>query len=235
MATVHIIPVGFSKEKLLESLKHYPFQKVYLLVGRDHLEMEEKVREIAQSMKRDLEAIVEVEEVEVDKEDVLEAARDIVKIINYEKAKGNEVMVNISGSMRTLAVASYIAASLTGAKVYSGISKYSEEGKPIGVQKTVDIPLFPIKRLSQKKEAILKVLYKSDGYASSLEEIIRRLKPELEPGSKEYNAERSLVSYHVNALKEEGFVETEKSGKNLIVRLSKLGEIYLLGLGKVDS
>ena len=233
MATVHIVPVGFSKEKLLESLRHYPFQKVYLLVGRDHLEREEDVRRIAEELKQDLEVIAEVEKVEVEKEDVLEAAKEILEIINSEKAKGNEVMVNISGSMRTLAIASYIAASLSGARVYSGISRYNEEGKPIGVHRTVDIPLFPVKKLSKKKEAILKILYESEDKASSLEEIIRKLKPELEPGSKKYNAERSLVSYHVNALKEEGFVETEKVGKNLLVKLTKLGEVYLLGKGNV--
>jgi DNA-binding transcriptional ArsR family regulator len=62
-----------------------------------------------------------------------------------------------------------------------------------------------------------------------LEDIIAALKPWLKPGTKEYKAERSRVSYLVNALKEDGLVETEKSGKALRVRLSKLGEIYAVG------
>jgi CRISPR-associated protein Csa3 len=230
MDTIHIIPVGFSKEKLIESLKRYPFQKVYLLLGKsEHLEGEDRARKTAKSMKNDLKAIAEVREFYVDKEDVFEAARELIRVINAEKSRGNRVMVNVSGSMRTLGIACYLAASMTGAEVYSGISKYDEKGKSIGIDRTIEIPTFPIKRISREKENILDALYKSDGEVESLEDLISILKPSLKPGSKDFRAERSRVSYLVNALKEDGFVEAKKSGKTLRVRLSKTGEIYVIG------
>lgn len=234
MEVVHIIPVGFEKRKLIDSLKRYPFQKVYLLLGKnEHLPGEVKARKTAKLMKNDLKAIAKVHEVYVDKEDVFDATKELIKLIKKEMAEGNRVLVNVSGSTRTLGIACYLAASLTGAEVYSGISKYDEKGKVKGVERIIEIPTFPIKRISKEKEEILNTLYKRDGEVESLEDIIAVIKPELKPGSKEFKAERSRVSYLVNALKEDGFVETEKSGKTLKVRLTAPGEIYVLG--KISS
>jgi CRISPR-associated protein Csa3 len=231
METVHIIPVGFSKEKLIDSLRRYPFQKVYLLIGKNEsLEGEGEARKTAREMKRDLQGVAEVKVLQVDKEDVFEAVKELIRIVKDEKARGNEVMINVSGSMRTLGIACYLAASLTGAKIYAGISKYGMgKEKPVGVEKVIEIPLFPAMKLSKEKEDVLRVLYKNGGEVGSLEDIIAELKSWLKPGTKEYRAERSRVSYLVNGLKEDGLVEAEKSGKVLRVRLSKLGEIYAMG------
>jgi DNA-binding transcriptional ArsR family regulator len=59
--------------------------------------------------------------------------------------------------------------------------------------------------------------------------LISRLKPELEKGTTDFGNERSRLSHHIKKLKKWGFIETEKSSKNLIIQKSKLGKIFLKG------
>ncbi|MHC1576832.1 MAG: hypothetical protein ACXQTE_05705, partial [Methanosarcinaceae archaeon] len=58
-----------------------------------------------------------------------------------------------------------------------------------------------------------------------------RLKPDLKKGTDKYNNERSRLSHHIKKLKADGFMETEKKGKKLMMRRSVLGEIYMRGKG----
>ena len=236
--TVHIVPVGFTKEKLIDSLKNYPFQKVYLLEGSNpNLEGEDTARETARDMKDSLKSVVEVLEVEVDKEDVFESVKTIVAIITAEQSEGNKVKLNVTGSMRTVGIACYLAASITGAEVYAGVSDYDKKGGYLGIKKIVSIPSFPIRRISNGKQAILEALNECDGEVDSLEDIITTINSDLRPGVEGYEGERSRTSYLVKELEKDGFVESEKSGKMLKVKLSKLGEIYAIAKtsGEVNS
>ncbi|MEE8359235.1 MAG: hypothetical protein V3R82_07485, partial [Candidatus Hydrothermarchaeales archaeon] len=79
----HIVPVGHTKLKLLESLRQFPMQKVILLLGKDrNLEGEDIARQTAMDLRIDIKAIAEVEEETIDKEDVLQCALDITRIIS---------------------------------------------------------------------------------------------------------------------------------------------------------
>lgn len=227
--TIHIVPVGFTKEKLIDSLKNYPFQRVYLLRGSNpNLEGENTARETARKMKDSLKSVVEVKEAEVDKEDVFESAKTIVEIIMAEQSEGNKVMLNVTGSMRTVGIACYLAASMTGAEVYAGVSDYDEKRGYTGIKNIIKVPPFPIRRISEGKQAILEALNECNGEVDSLEDIITTINSELIPGVEGYERERSRTSYLVKELEKDSLVESEKSGKMLKVRLSKLGEIYAI-------
>lgn len=226
----HIVPVGHTKLKLLESLRQFPMQKVILLLGKDrNLEGEDKARQTAMDLRIDIKAIAEVEEETIDKEDVLQCALDITRIISKERKDDFEVKLNATGSMRTVGIGCYIAALVTGAEIYSGLSAYDEAGENIGIKKILHIPPFPIKDISKEQFKILKGLSGNGGSVNSVDELISIVNPEASPDRSDYQKERARFSYHLKELKKDGFIETEKEGKNVKVRLSKIGEIYVIG------
>ena len=63
----------------------------------------------------------------------------------------------------------------------------------------------------------------------SIDELIARLKPELKKETKEHTNERARMSHHIKSLSNYGFLNSERSGKNIRLNLSKIGEIYAKG------
>ncbi len=228
----HIVPVGHTKLKLLESLKQFPLHRVILLLGKDrNLEGEDKARQTAMDLRMDIKAIAQVEEETIDKEDVLQCALDITRIIGKEREDGYTVKLNATGSMKTVGIGCYIAALVTGVEIYSGLSAYDEEGENIGIKKILPIPPFPIKDISKEQLKILKGLYENGGNVDSVDELIAIVNTQTSPEKSDYQKERARFSYHLKELKKDNFIETQKEGKNVTVRLSKIGEIYVVGRG----
>ena len=62
-----------------------------------------------------------------------------------------------------------------------------------------------------------------------MDELIAKLKPEFKKETKEYTNERARLSHHLKALGNYGFINSERSGKNIRLSLSKIGEIYAKG------
>ncbi|MFQ5888162.1 MAG: winged helix-turn-helix domain-containing protein, partial [Candidatus Hydrothermarchaeales archaeon] len=120
---------------------------------------------------------------------------------------------------------------VTGAEIYSGLSTYGKKGENIGIKKILPIPPFPIKDISKEQYKILKELYDNGGSVNSVDELISIVNTETSPERSDYQKERARFSYHLKGLKKDGFIETEKQGKNVKVRLSKIGEIYVVGKG----
>ena len=219
----HIVPVGHTSEKLIQGIRRFPVSKVILLLGDNpNLSGEPEAVKTSEEIVEALTGFAEVEKIEVSKEDVYTAALKIIDIVKKENTAGKKVMINVSGSMRTLGIACYIAACLTKTEIYATLSKY-EKGTVIGVEKTYSLPLFSFKELPKERMEILTALNK--GEAASVEELIKRMKPSLDEASKEYKSERSRLSYHLKSLREEGLIETEKEGKNIRLRISQKGRI----------
>jgi len=227
--TVHIIPVGFTKPTLLESMKNYKFNRVYLVLGSEKTKTEEKAGELADEIERDIKGTAEVRRVKVDLDDIYASAAKIIELIKNEMKEGSEVKINISGSMRTTAIACYLAASICGADVYIGLPKYSGDDV-VGITKIVDVPLFPIKEVEGERLAIIKFLLEKKAI-SSIDELISIISPEIfsKRGSKAYLKERSRISYHLKMLEENSFIKTAKKGKKKVLELTELGYLYALG------
>jgi len=225
----HIVPVGHTKEKLVDSIRQFPVHKVILVVGKDRgVSGEDKVYITAREIERELKGFVEIEWRKVDKLDVLNGAIDILKIVKEERARGREVKINVTGSLRTIGIACYIAALVTNIEIYSALPAY-KNGKVVGIKEISPIPFFPIKELPEEQMQILRAL-QGNGVAS-IDELIARLKPKLKKGTRDYANERARLSHHLKLLREDGFVEGEKAGKNVKLKLSKIGEIYAMGKG----
>ena len=224
----HIVLVGHTKEKLIEGIKQHPVHKVILILGKDpQLSGEKRAEETAVEIEKILKNFVEISKKYVDKEDIFSAAIELIKLINEEKKSGRKVKINVSGSMRTLGIACYITSLVTGVEIYGTLSEYDEKGRVIGVKKVYNIPPFPIKELPKERLDILEALYQKNG-VDSIDKLITMLNPSLKKTSEEYPNERARISYHIKALKEDGFITTEKKGKNIKLKLSKIGEIYAL-------
>ncbi|WP_094228200.1 HFX_2341 family transcriptional regulator domain-containing protein [Methanolobus psychrotolerans] len=219
----HFVPVGFSPDKLIASLRQFPVHKIIILKhqGDDN---SQKVLTAINGIKDAFKGF-EIEERVVERENVLDSALQMLDIIEEEVRNGNTVKINISGGLRNIGISAYIVSLVSNVPIYSDIPEPTGNDK-YQLKGILDIPLFPIKELAKEQISILEEL--GDG-VESVDVLISRLKPELEKGTADFGNERSRLSHHIKKLKNWGFIETEKSSKNLIIQKSKLGEIFLNG------
>lgn len=219
----HIVPVGFTAAKLIEGIKQFPVHKVVIVTaGKD-----KRVKKAAREVEKAFKGYAEVERRSVDPEDVYQATLDFIEIIGAERKAGRTVMINAAGSLRNLTLASYIAAQVTKAEIYSSHSRYDKKGMPIGITKIIEVPYFPICDPPKEQIEVLEAL--SQGDVESIDELIARMRPEIKKGTKEHGNERARVSKHISKLRDNGYVETDKLGKTVNLRLSKMGEVYVAG------
>lgn len=227
----HILPVGINKDKLLQGLKQYLVHKAVLIVNKSAPVDREKVKYVAGEMQDALRGFAEVEVIEMNTQNPIDTALKLVDIIKKENSSGRDVMINVSCCAGNIGIACYMASEITGAKMYTAIT--SGEGKETEVLNILQIPTFPIKDIPQEQIEILDALCESN--VDSLDELISRMRPELNKNTNAFNNERARICHHVKVLRENGFVETEKIGKNLRIRLNSLGQIYVHGRGRVSS
>ncbi len=225
---VHVMPVGVNKERLLESIRKsgYPIQKVYLVLGKDIDLDEEAVNNAAAEIEKTLNVLVEVGKIEVEKMDIYAAALDMLKVIKKEIDEGSEVLINATDASRTLCLASYVAAQLSGSKLYMAIPKI-ENGKEAGIEKIVEVAIPPLKRISDDKILIIKTIQEQGGEVESINKLIELLEGKTED-QKRYMAQRARMSYHLKGLEEDGLVEMKREGKNVKIRLTELGQAFAL-------
>ena len=224
---VHVIPIGFRKERVIESIKicGYPIHKAYLVLGKDlSPDVEKKILEVAEEVEKTLKALIDVERIHVNELDVYGSAIEILKVIKKEMKEDNEVLINASDASRTICIACYIAAQISGSKMYIAIPKY-EDGKEVGIERVVEIPIPPLKRIGEDKIMIIKTIVKSGGEVESINKLIELLEGRLED-QKKYMAQRARMSYHLKGLEEDGIVVMKREGKNVKIALTELGKAY---------
>jgi len=221
----HIIPVGHTKETLIGSLRRYPITKVILVLGdKPELESEKKARDIAKKLRRDL-GTIPCEEIYVNLDDVLNIALILVNKIKTEIKKGYKVMINLSGSLRSVNIAGYIAAVMTSTPAYVGIPEYDKENI-VGVKNVIEVPLIPVEELFSEKMEIINFLNSVD--SAYLEDVIKEINPDID--EKNLDKERSRLSYHIKDLKKAGLVISKKEGRKVKLSLSEMGKLYIQGL-----
>ncbi len=219
----HLVPVGFSPEKLIESIKQFPVHKIIILTHKGD-EEQEKVQSAVKSIKKAFKGS-EVENRVIERENILESSLEMLDIIEAEVKAGSTVKINISGGLRNIGISAYIVSLVSNVPIYSDIPEYTDK-EIYHLKGVLDIPLFPIKDLAKEQISILEKL--EDG-VESVDDLISRLKPELEKGTTDFGNERSRLSHHIKKLSNAGFIETEKVSKNLVITKSKVGLIYMKG------
>ncbi len=101
--------------------------------------------------------------------------------------------------------------------------RFLKSGAAVGVKEYQQIPVFPIKDISDKDRTILSVLYEEDG-VDSIEELVdvlnKREKDEVR---------RSSVQYRLELLEKKSLIDTEREDRRLKIRLNQLGLLYISG------
>ena len=85
----------------------------------------------------------------------------------------------------------------------------------------------PIKRISDDKLTIIKVLKEQGGEVESINKLIDLLEGKTND-QKRYMAQRARMSYHLKGLEDDGLVEMKREGKNVRIILTELGKAYAL-------
>ena len=206
MRNVVIAPVGDNIDALFIGLREFPAQKVILITPPDR-------NKTALQVKKDLERFkidVSIEEV---KGNLLEGMFEKIAKIKQLEAQDTNILVNVATGDRISTCAALSAAFVNGLKAF-------------GVEKN-EVMLLPILRfsyykiLTERKLALLKILYKS---VRNLEEL-----------SKETKMSLPLISYHINGnlraegLKQLGLVETSDTKGRVKVSITTLGRLLIKG------
>jgi len=120
----HLVPVGFTPEVLVGSIRRFPVDGVILVRGKDRsLPNAEKAEEAARSVREALGSVPV--RIFVDVDDIEGAALSLVGRIIAERASGCVGFGEFSsGSIRSLGVAAYLAALSSGAPAYIGLPDY---------------------------------------------------------------------------------------------------------------
>ena len=226
MSVSQITFVGHSKLRIVQSirgLRELPVTKIILAVGKPDTSGERFARKLAGEIAGELRTVYDVEIAEVDKKNVMNAVVELVKIVEKEKRNGNEVVFNVSGSLRTFAIAGYITACVTDSRIYSSIPEYDENENEVGIEEIIEIPVLPVDFPGKEQMKILNAL---DGGVPSLDELVSKLNPDIKKGSKEFRSERSRLSHHIAKLEKAGFVRRKKAGKHVRIELTELGMAF---------
>jgi len=231
MAYTHVVFVGHHKDRLMESItryRKYPIQRVTLVLGDDDSSGERISRQVADKVKRELSPLFEVSIVRVDKRDIMNAASQIVDLIQKERSRGYECILNISGSLRTFSIAAYIAGCLTQSPMITSIPRYDDADQEVGVEEIIELPTIPVQYPKKDQVQLLEAIASSSGY---LEDLILQMNPRVKEIPDDFAKERSRLTHHLKKIEEMGFVTKEKIGKQVMFSLSPLGRLF----GKVCS
>jgi len=226
MTYTHVVFVGHHRERLLESIRtyrKYPIDRVILVTGDDDTSGERISRAVAMKVKADLSRLFEVTITKVDKRNIMNAASQVIDIVQKERARGNECILNMSGSLRTYAIAAYIAGCILKCPMITSIPRYDEEDQEVGIEEIIELPVIPVQFPRKDQVDLLEAIARGGGY---LEELVIALCPGAKESPGHLAKERSRLSHHLKKIEEMGFVTREKVGKQVVFSLSPLGRLF---------
>jgi CRISPR-associated protein Csa3 len=161
MSTTALVFVGHTKERIIESIRSsrkFSIEKIILITGEQGSTGETKSRKIAEELKNDLTPVFDVGIMHIDKKDIMRAAGQLTKIIRDENGQGREVLINMSGSLRTFSVAAYICGCITRSRMITAIPKYDKNDNEIGIEDLIDLPFLPLFSLKDEQRRILEAV-----------------------------------------------------------------------------
>ncbi|MCQ2356769.1 MAG: DUF6293 family protein [Methanocorpusculum sp.] len=235
MPTTHVVFVGPERDFLMGSislLREVGFSRIVLVTGNDpKFSGEALVQKTTKALARDLGIFWPVTVVEVNKSSVMDAANQILSIINAERTLGNEVLLNVAGALQPLSMSAYIAASMSRARVVSALPHYNDEGAIVGATEIVEIPVLPIGYPGAEQQLLISRI--GDG-VESLDSLIYLMFPDIDKNSKRFRSERSRLSHHLSKLETGGFIVKTKYGRNIAIHLTCLGQMFAQVISRGD-
>lgn len=153
----------------------------------------------------------------VEKPILLNTMKLFRQIIEENRSRYEDIIVNVSSGDKHLVCAAVTSAFVNGLKAITVV-----DGKP---QLLPIIKLSYTEVVSPTKTAILKALNEAGGRVEDLDELCRLT-----------SLGKPLVSYHLNGaegskgLVQLGLVKTFERGKKKVVAITELGKMFLLGI-----
>lgn len=232
---IHLVPIGFEEDRVYKPALDLDASKVVLINHENATgklkEKQERHQSTVEEKLRDNN--IDIESVMCDFFDMHDALGVIAQL-----AKNNEdenIFVNISSGSKITAIAGMIACMVTGATPYYVIAERYEE-IPRGVEDVVELPKYPVQAPEPEQVRIL-------SFIDSQEEAVT--KKQLIEFSEENNlpfmANRNIKSDKgkypvldsniISPLREHGYIEERKIGREKKVTLTENGKKTLQAFG----
>jgi len=199
MVELTLITTIYRIEPVMAAFTKFSPSKIVLV--REDDAPEEKLK-AEQMIRETIGRVVEVDTKITSLYAVVDIARDVVDVIEEEKAHGRNIIVNITGARKTQSLGAlygaYARRELVEKVVY--ITKEDNE--------VIELPLLSFD-LSKTKKRILEEINKGEVSVRNL--------------AKRVGISRAMIYHHIRELKERGFIDDEEG-----LRITTAGELAIL-------
>lgn len=253
----HIIPLGFERDVAVKPVKVLGGTKaVVILIGgefAEKYELSEKQRHFENIVCKDLEELgLKVDVKYADLFDFEKAVNSISAAVLKEKEEGREVYINLSSHGRLVSVISALVGWYHGVRMYYVLAdRYAkderemrEHGRSICERmRILEVPNMEVVRLNREEGAAVSFIFKknSEGRSAKLEDLLDEFcetfpdvyscEKDLEGKWKRVSKQENLTKLNrrvISKLESKGFIEKEKTGRNVFLRLTNKGKVFAL-------
>lgn len=204
MRNLHIATVGKSIGPIIEGIRAYPIDELYLLYNEGSHKEALEIRKSAEDWKLKCN-MVEVKLFDI--EDIF------VKILLIQRRNINsKIFINVTGGTKIMSNAAFIAGYLIGANIYY-IREAQEDESLQDCVIELPVPKIQMEDIDENQKRILSHLLNNDG----------RISTGTTELSKTLLLTPQLVSYHLNRLENANLIKNEKKGRISIISLTGAG------------
>jgi len=210
---IHIATVGLTKEPILQGIRAYPVDKLFLLHSNDD-ESEQNSKNIQEELKP---LGISCELIEVNAyalEDVILNILDIQK-----KHPKDNLHINLTGGTKVMASSALLAGYILGLNVYYLLDGSIERNKDKTIKElTLELPIpkTSLKELEEVQSKIIVFIAQEGG-------IIERANSVL---NENLNISKQNASYHLKQLESKELISVISIGRNKDVSLTNTGKLF---------
>jgi len=241
--TVHVIPVGFDVDGIIEGLKQRPPRQVVLFHQCLEESREEKIsRRNVALVKKMLEAIATVETREIGSDDVHVIFGIIMELISAYPKERYDIYANVSSGTPILNSVLLLCAMANGCRPYIVkperilIPPYKTQLTK-GAKEAYFLPLTPLQMPTEKEMDVLNVLGGMGGETDSQMDLLAELEEAGFFKREKYFSRRrrkilanrkTQLSRMLGQMEEKGLVETERAGRRTVISVTPTGRFLSL-------
>jgi len=199
MVELTLITTIYRIEPVMAAFTKFSPSKIVLV--REDDAPEEKLK-AEQMIRETIGRVVEVDTKITSLYAVVDIARDVVDVIEEEKAHGRNIIVNITGARKTQSLGALYGAYAR-RELVEKVVYITEEDNEV-----IELPLLSFD-LSKTKKRILEEINKGEVSVRNL--------------AKTVGISRAMIYHHIRELKERGFIDDEEG-----LRITTAGELAIL-------
>lgn len=229
---VHIMPVGYEYERIVQPAEEFRADIVVLIGHEDDPEGSDGDRYLRDARKAIDDLDIEIEQRTCDIFDLYSSMGAIAQSITDHE--DDEVYVNVSTGSKVTAIAGMIASMVLDSTPYYVRAKdYESDPAPNDIREKTELPTYPIDAPDSEQVDVLQFIEKytqEEGPPTKGDVIHFSEKYNLDYVSRNVAGKgkyRLLDTHIVEPLKERGYIEESKQGRNKILTLTDDGRAAL--------